>query len=101
MRRFIILGVVAASLGIASTSASAQGVGIYVGPPYGYDPYYERDYYYGYGPRVDYYGPRVYGYTRRDDDAGLEVELGRPIGPGGCGTYRYWNGGRCVDARYR
>ena len=99
MRQVLILGAVAAGLGIASTSATAQGVGIYVGPSY------ERDYYYGYGPRVEYhYGPRVYGYSRPiDGDAQVEVEIDvvRPSGPGGCGTYRFWNGERCVDARDR
>jgi len=25
----------------------------------------------------------------------------RPSGPNGCGTYHFWNGVRCVDARYR
>ena len=38
-------------------------------------------------------GPRVYGYYED------EAELGRPDGPNGCGTYFYWNGERCVDAR--
>ena len=43
-------------------------------------------------------GPRVYGYNRgyRYDDDAVAV---RPDGPGGCGTYFYWNGDRCVDAR--
>jgi len=62
---------------------------VYVDTPYSYDSGY-------YTTRR---GPRVYGYTREyrydDDDA---VSL-RPSGPGGCGTYYYWNGDRCVDAR--
>jgi len=40
--------------------------------------------------------PRVYGYYRDDG-----VELDRPSGPNGCGTYFYWNGERCVDARLK
>lgn len=32
------------------------------------------------------YAPRVYGYTT--------------VAPASCGEYRYWNGERCVDARY-
>jgi len=96
MRQLILIGAVASILGAASSAASAQGVGVYVGPSYGYDSYYERDPYYGRGPR----GPRVYGYTR-SDDVNVEVELGRPAAPGGCGTYRFWNGRECVDARYR
>ncbi len=53
---------------------------------------YDSGYYY------DRRGPRVYGYTReyRDGDDTFAV---RPSGPGGCGTYFYWNGDRCVDAR--
>ena len=38
-------------------------------------------------------GPRVYGYYQD------KVELDRPQGPGGCGTYFYWDGERCADAR--
>jgi hypothetical protein len=83
MRQFAILGVVAARIGIASTNASAQEVGIYVGPSYGYG--YEQDRYYGstyryygsayrYGPRVRY-GQRVYEYSRPTDDR-FEPELG-------------------------
>jgi len=34
---------------------------------------------------------RVYGYTRRQNDEGGYA--------GGCGTYRYWNGEVCLDAR--
>ena len=50
------------------------------------------------GYYYDRRGPRVYGYTReyRDGDDTFAV---RPSGPGGCGTYFYWNGDRCVDAR--
>lgn len=36
---------------------------------------------------------RVYGYARRGD--------GGSGYSGGCGTYRYWNGNVCVDARDR
>jgi hypothetical protein len=53
MRKWIlgILALAAPALAAASAPASAQSVGIYVGPSAGYyDPYY---------------GPRVYGYTRR------------------------------------
>jgi hypothetical protein len=35
--------------------------------------------------------PRVYGYVRRSD--------GERGYSGGCGTYRYWNGSTCLDAR--
>lgn len=36
---------------------------------------------------VDQYAPPVYGWV-----------ITRPTS---CGQYRYWNGDRCVDARYR
>ena len=39
-------------------------------------------------------GPRVYGYYQAD-----EPDFGRPAGSGGCGTYHFWNGEKCVDAR--
>ena len=64
MRQFTILSAVAACIGIMSTCASAQSVGIYVGPPYAYGPYYGEDYYtyyfpqYGYG----YYSGHEYSY---------------------------------------
>lgn len=38
-------------------------------------------------------GTRVYGFYREDGDAV------RPSNPGGCGTYYYWDGSGCVDAR--
>ncbi len=74
-------------------SATAQVVietppaDVYVGQPYAYDSDYTTR-----------RGARVYGYTReyRVDDDAIAV---RPSGPGGCGTYFYWNGDRCVDAR--
>jgi hypothetical protein len=77
-----------------SGAASAQGIGIYIGPPpaaYGYD-------YYGYGPDYRADRPRAYGYRRYSDDGYAE---GYRVRRGGCGTYHYWDGDRCVDARYR
>ena len=78
----------AAGLSAWCGSASAQSFGIYVGPP-AYDSYYSY-----YGPA--YSGPRVYGYTRYYDD-----DVAYPSRSGGCGTYYFWNGERCVDARNR
>ena len=74
-----------------SGAASAQGFGIYIGPPVAYD-------YYGYGPDYRADRPRAYGYRRYSDDGYTE---GYRVRRGGCGTYRYWDGDRCVDARYR
>ncbi len=38
-----------------------------------------------------------------DDDDAVVVEreiIVVPLRPSSCGQYRYWNGNRCVDARY-
>jgi hypothetical protein len=93
-----VLAALAGAMGLAavSTAASAQvGFGVYVGPGPGYDyDYYDAP---AYAPPA--YGPRVYGYTQYgDDDVVVRRESRRR---GGCGTYRYWDGDRCVDARYR
>lgn len=102
--RSTILKLALAAFGAAAfaTTASAQSVGVYVGPTPYYD--YPGSYYYD-GPT---YGPRVYGYTRYYSAPAAEpapapgiVEPDRPSGPGGCGTYRFWNGERCIDARYK
>ena len=51
-------------------------------------------------------GPAVV-YRDDDDDAEPDFRMStydyslRPSGPSGCGTYHFWNGDRCVDARYR
>ena len=97
MYRTMIMAAAAVSMGVAawSSNASAQvGVEIYTDPPATYDSYSRYPGYYGYGP------PR-YGYERRDYAPGVEVGVDYPHGRGGCGTYRYWNGRECVDARYR
>lgn len=62
-----------------AASAQSVGFGFFYGPPSGYADYSRRDY------------PRNYYY---------DAPVRRMIRPGGCGTYRYWNGERCVDARY-
>ena len=90
MRRTIILSLAAATVSVTAWcgSASAQGVEIYVGPrAYGYSDYRYR--------------PRGYDYTRRHYNTEAEFEGDYPGRSGGCGTYRYWNGDRCVDARNR
>jgi hypothetical protein len=95
MRRFMLTAVATgAALAAGYGSATAQLVietppaDVYVATPNAYDSGY-------YTTRR---GPRVYGYTReyRYDDDAIAI---RPNGPGGCGTYYYWNGDRCVDAR--
>ena len=80
MRQFATFCAVAACIGIASTSALAQEVGIYVGPPDTYVTYYEPDYY---GPGYSY-DARVYRYRywqRSDDRFSVEPEVG---------TNQYW-----------
>ena len=52
-------------------------------PPRAYG-YYNAPQAYGYAPQAYGYAPQVYGYYR---------------GQGGCGQYRYFRGGQCVDAR--
>ena len=91
--KLILAATTAVAITMLSAGASAQGIGIYIGPPAAYD--YE---YYGYGPEYRSYRPRSYGYRRYSDDAYIENDRVRR---GGCGTYHYWNGERCVDARYR
>lgn len=93
MLRPMILAAIA-SLGVAALSGSAAAqidVEVYAGSLRVHDSY----------PRYYGYGPPIYGYTRRYYEPGVEVDVGYPRWKGGCGTYRYWDGRRCVDARYR
>jgi hypothetical protein len=85
MRTSLLL--VGAIVGFAALSdtASAQSVGVYVGPAH-------NDYYYD-GPAY----PRAYRYSDTYGDRGFDRRYSR----GGCGTYRFWDGDRCVDARWR
>lgn len=96
MRRMMLAGAVAtAALATGYGPALAQVVietppaDVYVATPDAY--------------ATDYYtyrtGPRVYGYTQYYRDADDDVVVVRPQYRGGCGTYRYWDGMRCVDAR--
>lgn len=71
------------------------------------DPYYDDSYYgspsysyssYGYpayGSSGAYSG--AYGYT--SGTTGAATGEAEAVGPGMCGTYRYWKDGRCTDAR--
>ena len=88
MRKILVAAVAAIVSAGSGGSTSAQSFGIYVDPPPAYD-YYNDGYYYDPAP--------VYGYSSR-------VERDRTYyrTPSGlCGTYRFWNGDRCVDARNR
>lgn len=100
MRKLLVSVLATCGLAMTAGVASAQGFGIevYDGEPvYGYAPY--GSYYYGYGPSYGYtarapsrtYGYRSYGYVPQ------EREVRRRSGT--CGTYFFWNGDRCVDAR--
>lgn len=74
------------------------GIGVGVGPGYyGYGPGY-----YGYGPEVRYRSRvvsspryRYYSAPRRSQTTIVERV------PGNCGTYYYWDGGQCADARLK
>jgi hypothetical protein len=86
MRKVIVAAIAAGFSLVAPGYASAQGLGLYVGPPPAYD------YYDGYYYDVD---PPVYGYSSR-----VERDRSYYRAPAGrCGVYRFWNGDRCVDAR--
>lgn len=81
----IITALLAAGAGAASAQVAVQSE----------DSYYDDD-----------RGPSVV-YRDNDDDAEPDFRVRtyeyslRPPGPNGCGTYHFWNGARCVDARYR
>jgi len=94
---------------VATAQASAQSVGVYIGPS-GYTNYGNGYGYYGYGDGYRYRygdryrtgdGVRVYGYSRRasgpDDSHSRHLRRSSA----GCGTYYFWNGDGCVDARDR
>jgi len=85
MKTAVLIVAMVAAAGFCGT-ASAQSVGVYVGPAY-------DDYYYYDGPPAY---PRASGYSLYED--GTVV---REYRRGGCGTYRFWDGERCVDARWK
>ena len=100
MSKRILCPALALAGALGTTAASAQSVGVYVGPGYG-GPYYDDYYDYGYvGPAYD--GPRVYGYVQRREAARDPEVIGNRAGVtrnGDYDTYRFWNGEECVDAR--
>jgi hypothetical protein len=96
MYRLGIVSIAAAltALVVGHGTASAQGIGvqIYVSPP-GYAVDYD------YPPPV--YGGPVHGYSAPDYAYDRYARQQRYYHyRGGCGTYRYWDGDRCVDARF-
>lgn len=97
MRHSILKALTLAASSITlSAAASAQYVGVFVGPAAPHDSSYYGE------PYAPPYGPRVYGYYNRDArdrDGPQPTRLHRSFE--GCGTYRYWDGERCVDARRR
>lgn len=108
IRALAALSLVAA-MATSVTPLQAQGVDVRIGVPGFYGGFYSRPDYYQYGRRGGYYrdddwryeryaprrSPRVYGYVQRNDQPTLRIS------PGGCGTYRFWDGSSCVDARGR
>lgn len=104
MRKLAIPALAAAGLALSMAAANAQSVGVEIntgGPAYGYGSYYGYGPgyggYYGYrsAPERSYYG-RSYGYRSAEPTI---VEERGIRNSGGCGTYFFWNGDRCVDAR--
>lgn len=89
MRKTAVLSTATALLMLAGGTASAQVVT---------DDYYlyEEE-----APRVYRYVPDPGMRAPRVDAWGNVYDASRPFGRNGCGTYRFWNGERCVDARYR
>jgi hypothetical protein len=74
------------------------GIGALGGAYYYNDPDYDYSYSYGYPA----YGYSSYGYSGGGDTngySGVASDEGAVVGPGNCGTYRYWKDDRCVDAR--
>jgi hypothetical protein len=80
LRTALIATIVAGGSG----GALAQRVGVesYANEPSYSDEYTER-------------GARAYRYRGDDDPVGVV-----PVRPANCGVYRYWDGERCVDARF-
>ena len=75
---------------------------------YAYNDAYEDDSYYGspsygyssYGyPAYGYSGTYSRGYGYTSETTGAAAGAVEAVGPGMCGTYRYWKDGRCSDAR--
>lgn len=82
----------ATAVAFAPLQATAQsvGIGIYPGAPYGY---VDDD-----GVAVTY-GPQVYGYYQEyEPPPAIGVRV--PAARNGCGLYHYWDGTRCLDARF-
>lgn len=93
MRRFTLIGSAAAALALALVGTASAQVTVE-----------EPDYYYLDSedtPRVYRYVPDTAMRAPRVDAWGNVYDASRPFGRNGCGTYRFWNGERCVDARYR
>jgi hypothetical protein len=81
--RSIVTAASAAFFVLGSAGALAQDVEVEInrGGPYYYDT----------NP-----APRTQGYSYRSERPAVVV----PIRPANCGEFRYWDGQRCVDARY-
>ena len=104
MSKLTIPFLAAAGLVLTAATSQAQSVGVEIGrsgPVYGY-----ADFGYGYGAGYDrgYYGYRATAPARRSYGTSYGYRADEPMAeergtPGGCGTYFYWSGDRCVDAR--
>ncbi len=95
MRKILLPALAAAALAASAGMASAQsvGVGVYLGAPGPY--WYDDDVAYGYVA-----APEARVVHRRHERRYVDEPRARDHN-GTCGTYFYWNGNRCVDARNR
>lgn len=103
MRRSALIVLVSATLAGMSSGAMAQSpeIDVYVGG----EPAYGSTYYSGppivYQSRPAYRAP-AYDYRRRyrapDESVVIRDD---PVIAGHCGTYLFWDGDRCRDARNR
>jgi hypothetical protein len=94
MRASVLLAAAAVAGMLALPGSASAQVGVYVGPA-------DDGYYYGEPgyPRVYRSPPNYYNEDDGDDGVAFGYAPVLPYPRGGCGTYHYWDGFRCVDAR--
>jgi hypothetical protein len=80
--RSIVPAASAALILLGSSAALAQDVEVQL---YGNAPYY-----------YEYTDPTPPAYRYQSDAPAVVI----PVRPRNCGEFRYWNGERCVDARF-
>ena len=86
-----ILFAAAAALSIVPATAHAQAPGVPIYETYPTGRAYRA------APH-QYYTPPVYGYYQQGEPMYVAPQAVMP--PDDCGEFHYWNGERCVDARW-